>query len=51
MKKGGHNYHPSRVSGRAKFSLNLELQRIAEQGKKKKPKNNIDITKQDWSIT
>lgn len=46
MKKGGHNFHPSRVSERAK----LEMKRGYDKLQKKKKDNFIplDMTKQDW---
>lgn len=38
MKKGGHNFHPSRVPGRTKFLTNLELQREQEADEKRRAK-------------
>lgn len=49
MKVGGHNFHPSRVSGKVKFMRNLEVQRQAEKNKKKKDIEPLDLTKQNWS--
>lgn len=40
MKKGGHNFHPSRVPGRTKFLTNLEIEREAEKDRQKRKKNN-----------
>lgn len=49
MKTGGHNFHPSRVSGKVKFMRNLELKKEAEKTKKKPKKENLDLSKSDWS--
>lgn len=49
MKAPGHNFHPSRISGKVKFNRNMTAQREAEKNKKKKSKIYLDITKSDWS--
>ena len=49
MKQGGHNYHPSRVSQRAK----MEKKRAYDALQKKKPKppiEPIDLKNPDWSL-
>jgi hypothetical protein len=48
MKSGGHNFHPSRISNRAK----AEMKRTHDALAKKKvapPLKPIDLKKNDWS--
>ena len=49
MKKGGHNFHPSRVPGHTKFMTALEAEKLK---KKKLAKLNkpLDLSKGDRSL-
>lgn len=46
----GSNYHPARISGRAKKLMEREANKIIEETKRKSKLNKLDISKPDWSI-
>jgi len=49
MKKGGHNFHPSRTSGMQKQMRARDYNEFKAKKKKKKIEA-LDLSKPDWSI-
>lgn len=50
-KGSGSNYHPARISGKSKFHMQLEANKILKDKNIKTPLNKIDLSKPDWTIT
>lgn len=49
MKSGGHNFHPSRISNRAKAERKRAYDAFIEK-KRKPPLKPLDTSKGDWSL-
>ena len=49
MKSGGHNFHPSRISNRAKAQRKRDYDALVKK-RPKPPLEPIDIKGSDWSL-
>ena len=48
-KAGGHNFHPSRISNRAKMEKKRAYDALVKK-KSKPPLKPLDLKKNDWSV-